>query len=59
MEKEYKILKEAHKLSTKLMRDNRKYFSYDRDRLEMLVMMLFDIIEHQNEFLMELKENVK
>ena len=53
---EHKILKQGVVDMTKLMHKNRKYFNYDRDELELLIVMYHDILEHVNEFIMEARD---
>jgi len=56
MEEEYKILRKGLADMTKLWRENHKHYECTREELEMIVTMMYDIIEHTNVFLIELKE---
>lgn len=56
MEEEYKILRKGLADMTKIWRENHKHYECTRKELEMIVTMMYDIIEHTNVFLIELKE---
>ena len=56
LKEEYDILKEGLVDMTKLMHKNSKYFYYDKEELELLILQYHDILEHTNVFIIELRE---